>query len=168
MGPRIQIQASFDLEPTKTLRAVLNYRVSQVLCSVSRPDIVERVRVTATWRICYWTVLKDPNIVRGFPGGTSSKEPTCQCRRRKRHAFPASERSSGGEHGNPLQYSCLVHWVAKSQTHLKQFSMYAHIVRSLKKACQADSPTLIFHSFIQEIFALHLFSQAMLKVQIQK
>ena len=24
----------------------------------------------------------------------------------------------------------------------------AHIVRSLKKACQADSPTLVFHSFI--------------------
>ena len=23
----------------------------------------------------------------GFPGGASSKEPTCQCRRRKRHGF---------------------------------------------------------------------------------
>ena len=45
---------------------------------------------------------------------------------------PGSGRSLGGGHGSPLQYSCLespmgrgawramVHWVAKSQTHLKQ------------------------------------------------
>ena len=26
-------------------------------------------------------------LLRGFPGGTSGKEPTCQCRRRKRHGF---------------------------------------------------------------------------------
>ena len=46
-------------------------------------------------------------------------------------------RSSGGAHGNPLQYSCLenpmnrgiwqamVHRVAESKTQLKQFSMHA-------------------------------------------
>ena len=49
--------------------------------------------------------------------------------------IPESGRSSGGGHGNPLQYSCLenpmdrgawwasVHRVAKSQTQLKQLSM---------------------------------------------
>ena len=42
---------------------------------------------------------------RGFPGGTSDKEPT----RGARHVglIPGSGRSHGGGHGNPLQYSCL-------------------------------------------------------------
>ena len=56
-----------------------------------------------------------------------------------RHAgsIPGSGRSSGGGHGNPLQYSCLenpmdrgawratVHGVIKSQTRLKQLSSHA-------------------------------------------
>ena len=72
-----------------------------------------------------------------FPGGTSGKEPTCQCRRHKRlqdriqGSIPGSGRSPEGGHGNPLQYSCLenpmdrgawqatVHGVAESQTRLK-------------------------------------------------
>ena len=51
--------------------------------------------------------------VKGFPGGASGKEPTCQCRRHKRHGFnlwvePMEEgRSPGGGHDYPLQYSCL-------------------------------------------------------------
>ena len=66
----------------------------------------------------------------GFPGGTSGKEPACQRRRRKEMwvQIPGSGRSSGGGHGNPLQYSCLenpmdrgawqamVYRVAKSRT----------------------------------------------------
>ena len=44
----------------------------------------------------------------GFPGGTSGKEPTCHCRRRKRCGFgPWVRRSHGAEHNNPLQFSCL-------------------------------------------------------------
>ena len=44
----------------------------------------------------------------GFPGHTSGKEPTCQCRRCKRFGFiPRWGRSLGGGHGSPLQYSCL-------------------------------------------------------------
>ena len=51
--------------------------------------------------------------------------------------IPGSGRSTGGGHGNPLQYSCLenpmdreawqatVHSVAKSQTGLKRLSMHA-------------------------------------------
>ena len=51
-------------------------------------------------------------------------------------SISGSGRSPGGEHGNPLQYSCLenpmdreawwavVHRVAKSQTQLKQFSTH--------------------------------------------
>ena len=44
----------------------------------------------------------------GFPGTARSKEPTCQCRRCKRHGFnPWVGRSPGGGLGNPLQYSHL-------------------------------------------------------------
>ena len=44
----------------------------------------------------------------GFPGGTSGKEPTCQCRDiRDADSIPGLGRSPGGGHGNPLQYSCL-------------------------------------------------------------
>ena len=73
----------------------------------------------------------------GFSGGTSGKEPACQCRRHKRCRFnPRSRRSPGGGHSNPLQYSCLenpmdrgawratVHRVAQSQIRLKRLSMH--------------------------------------------
>ena len=65
------------------------------------------------------------------PRWLSGKESTCQCRRCRRRRFdPWLGRSSGGENGNPLQYSCLenpvdvgacqatVHGVAKSWTQL--------------------------------------------------
>ena len=40
------------------------------------------------------------NMYIRFPGGTSGKEPTCQCRRHKRCGFDTWV-------GNPLQFSCL-------------------------------------------------------------
>ena len=55
-------------------------------------------------------------------------------------SIPGSERSPGGVHGNPLQYSCLenpthrgawwatVHRVARSQTQLRLFSMHIDII----------------------------------------
>ena len=68
-------------------------------------------------------------------GGTSSKEPTCQCRRLKRQRFsPWVGKLPGGRHSNRLQYSRLenrmdsgawqdtVHGVAKSWTRLKRLS----------------------------------------------
>ena len=43
-----------------------------------------------------------------IPGGTSGKEPVCQCRRHKRQgSIPGLGRSPGEGHGNPLQYPCL-------------------------------------------------------------
>ena len=77
----------------------------------------------------------------GFPGGASGKEPACQCRRHKWDvcSIPGSGRSSEGEYGNPLQYSCLenpmdrgawwaaVHRIAQSQTWLKQLSTHTCI-----------------------------------------
>ena len=44
----------------------------------------------------------------GFPGGTSGKEPACQCRRHKRcgiHSWVGKILQGG--HDNQLQYSCL-------------------------------------------------------------
>ena len=68
------------------------------------------------------------------------KESACQCRRHKRRGFDLwAGRSLGGEHDNPLQYSCLenrmdrgtwwaaVHRVAKSQTQLKWLSSHMRI-----------------------------------------
>ena len=43
-----------------------------------------------------------------FPGGTSGKKSTYQCRRCKRHRFdPWVRRILWIGNGNPLQYSCL-------------------------------------------------------------
>ena len=64
----------------------------------------------------------------GFPGGSESKESTCNAE--DLSSVPVSGRSPGGGHGNPLQYYCLenpmdrgdwwatIHGVAKSQTRL--------------------------------------------------
>ena len=76
----------------------------------------------------------------GFPGGTSDKEPACQC---KRHSLiPGWGRSPGGGNSNPLQYSCLenpmdrgawpatVHGVAESWSWLKQLSTQARHINT--------------------------------------
>ena len=76
-------------------------------------------------------------------------------------SIPRSGRSTGGGHGNPLQYSCLenpmdreawravVHRVKKSWTQLKRFSMYAschiwvyQIITLYTKAMAPHSSTL--------------------------
>ena len=45
---------------------------------------------------------------RGFPGGTSGKEPACQCRRHKRDRFNSWARHIPWRREcKPLQYSCL-------------------------------------------------------------
>ena len=41
----------------------------------------------------------------GFPGGTDGKESTCNAG--DLSSIPGLGRSPGGEHGNPLLYSCL-------------------------------------------------------------
>ena len=79
-----------------------------------------------------------------FPGGASGKEPACNAQDiRDTGSIPGSERSPGGGHGNPLQYSCLenpveggawwaiVHRAAQSQTRLKWLSMQAQILVAL-------------------------------------
>ena len=71
-------------------------------------------------------------LLKGFPGGTSDKEPTANAGDiREAGSIPGLGRSPEGGHGNPLQYSCLenpmdrgawwatVHGVTKSRTQLK-------------------------------------------------
>ena len=75
---------------------------------------------------------------KGFPDGTSGKEPTCQCRRCRRPRFNTWVRKIPWRRARqPLQYSCLanpidrgawqatVHRDAKNQPWLKWFSMHA-------------------------------------------
>ena len=73
-----------------------------------------------------------PSSINSFPGVTTGKEPTCQCRKHKRMWVQSlgREDSPGEGNGNPLQYSCLeipidrgawratVHGMAKRQTQL--------------------------------------------------
>ena len=72
-----------------------------------------------------------------FPGGTSGKLSTCQCRRHNRLEFdPWSGRSLGVGSGNPCQYSCLentmdreawwaaVPGAAKSRRRLSNWALY--------------------------------------------
>ena len=74
----------------------------------------------------------------GFPGGSAVKEFACNAGPTGDvRLIPGLGRSTGGEHGNLLQYSCwenpmdggtwwaMVHKVTKSQTRLKWLSMHA-------------------------------------------
>ena len=45
------------------------------------------------------------NRILGFPGGSDSKESTCNAG--DLGSIPGSRRSAGEGNGNPLQYSCL-------------------------------------------------------------
>ena len=71
-----------------------------------------------------------------FSGGSDGKESACNVG--DLGSIPGLERSPGGGHGNPLQYSCLensmnrgawqgtVHGVEKSLTHM-EFILYKEI-----------------------------------------
>ena len=51
----------------------------------------------------------------GFPGGSDGKEPACDVG--DTGSVPGSGRSPGGEHGNPLQYSCLENFMDRAAWH---------------------------------------------------
>ena len=66
--------------------------------SVLQPGIELAPSAQETWSLNHWTIrefprdsldsiFKDETAGRDFPGGTSGKEPTCQCRRHKRPEF---------------------------------------------------------------------------------
>ena len=97
-------------------------------------------KITYPWS-CWWAsqvvlVVKNP-----FPKEGDSRD---------MGFLPALERSPGGGHGNPLQYSCLkylmdrgawwatVHRVSKTQTRLSDFTFTQALPRYV---CQDEKPT---------------------------
>ena len=84
--------------------------------------------------------------LRGFPSGTSGKEPACQCRRHKRHRFdPWVQKISWkkawqptpvflpGEHHGQRNLAATVRRVAKSRTRLKCLSTHALLQREINQ-----------------------------------
>ena len=120
--------------------------------------------------------LKRVPYAMGYPGGTSGKEPACQCKRWKRRSFiPGWGRPPGGGNGTPLQYSCLenptdrgawqttVHRASKGQTRLKQLNMHAHpvlysrlslVIYSIQALyrCQLQSPPFSLDSHMLVLY----------------
>ena len=74
-------------------------------------------------------------MLQAFPGGSVVKNPPANAG--DTGSIPGWERSPGGQHGNPLQYSCLgnpmdredwratVHGIPRGQTQLNQLRMHA-------------------------------------------
>ena len=110
-----------------------------------------------------------------FWGDASGKESTCQCRGHKKHGLiPGLGRSSGGGHGNPLQYSCpenstdlgawwfIVHRPQKSWTQLKWLNMHAGMRNieqfcfPLQWLCQCQDNTVL-KNWIGKSFFLHFY-----------
>ena len=81
----------------------------------------------------------------GFPSSSDGKESTCD--EGDTSSIPGLGRSPEGGHSNPLQCSCMenlmnrrawqatIHGVTKSQTQLKQLSMYKEY-----SGCQFNTP----------------------------
>ena len=87
----------------------------------------------------------------GFPGSSAGKESTCNAG--DLGSIPGLGRSSGGGHGNPLQYSYLenpmeggtwkavVHGVAEGRTRLSNFTLTFHF-HALEKEMATHSSVL--------------------------
>ena len=85
-------------------------------------------------------------------------------------SIPGSERSPGGGHSNPFQYSCLenpmdrrawwaiVYRVAKSQTPLKQFSTAQHDTSESYHNSYVHTINLFFCLFVLLVFLIDLYS----------
>ena len=95
----------------------------------------------------------------GFPGGSVGEEPSCNAG--DSGSVPGLGRSPGGEHGSPLQCSCLensmdrgtwwaiVHRITKSWTRLNQLSIhecthaYTHTHRDIADCFRRDLSSTI-------------------------
>ena len=120
---------------------------------------------------------------KGFPGGTSGKEPACQCRRHKGCRFnPWMGKNPWRRACTPIQYSCqenpmdrrgwwaTVHGITKSQTGLKLLSTHTkpsklyffRTVQDSSYCCfliliRGNDPKMMFIVLIiQETFVLYI------------
>ena len=87
-----------------------------------------------------------------FPGGTSSKEPACQCRFKRDGFDPWVGTVPCKGHGSSLQYSCLenpmdrgAQWATvQSQTQLKQLKCSTKLNKAYKKLVIKIATTMDF------------------------
>ena len=91
-----------------------------------------------------------------LPCGSDSKESAC--RAGDLGSIPRVRRSPGGEHSNPLQYSCLddpmvrgawwatVHGVTESRTRLSDYHFHFHLLRSLCSILYLWNVSILFHA----------------------
>ena len=109
----------------------------------------------------------------GFPGGTSGKEPTCQCKRHKRHGFyPCIQKIHrrrawqltrvflpGESYGQRNLVGCIP-WDHKELGITKWVSTYTHKLRSLIDKLPTSSwqrQDVVIHQ--KNILSLHLSSK---------
>ena len=84
-----------------------------ILCSISKKEFsFYPLALLELWAcnlhsLCFLKLnsLQPSVFLLGFPGGSDSKESTCNAG--DLGSIPGLGRSPGGGHGNPLQYSCL-------------------------------------------------------------
>ena len=100
----------------------------------------------------------------GFPDGSEGKESTCNVG--DLGSVPGLERSPGGGHGDPLQYSCLenpmgrgawwatVHRVTKSQTQLRDSTQHSNTLDNSK--LRQYSRILGLDGILKVIWSIHL------------
>ena len=113
-------------------------RSNQSILKEISPECSLEGRMLQT-QLSNWTELNQSGL-KGSLGGSDGKESTCNAEDvGDMGSIPASGRSPGVGHGNPLQYSCLenpmdrgawqatVHGVAKSRTWLSDFTSLQHI-----------------------------------------
>ena len=107
---------------------------------------------------CLEDILKGLRKDKGFPGGTSRKEPACQCRRHKRRMFdPWSGISPEEGHGHAFQYSCMENPMDRGvyECVLNHFS-HVRLFATLWLLCPWDSPGkktgMGGHALLQGIF----------------
>ena len=75
---------------------------------VSLSELWELVMDREAWRAVIHSAKSRTRLSDWTELNWSGKEPTCQCRRHKKHVFdPWVRKSPGGGHSNPFQYSCL-------------------------------------------------------------
>ena len=110
------------------------------------------LRILTSGFILTWAlVCQAIGNIMGFPRWLNGKGSACDVGDiRDAGSIPGLGRSSGGGHGNPLQYSCLespmdkgawqatVHRVSRSQTLLKQLSAYVHTHTLTQRQYQAS------------------------------
>ena len=85
---------------------LVNFRASLIAQLVKNPPAMQETPVRFLVRKIHWRRDRLPTpVFLDFPGGSDSKESTCNAG--DLGSILGLGRSPGGGHGNPLQYSCL-------------------------------------------------------------